>query len=117
MTFIYDAINEILILFKKKFLNKCNKDIKDISAKNEEFIKYYLNNVLEYSFGICGLEIIRRTTGCARVKEIEAVADGKKRADIEYSLLKIGKECIMQREKLIKVADFTKFVDLAIQLG
>ena len=114
LTFIYDAINEILILFKKKFLNKCNKDIKDISAKNEEFIKYYLNNVLEYSFGICGLEIIRRTTGCARVKEIESVADEKKRADIEYSLLKIGKECIMQRERLIKVADFTKFVDSAI---
>ena len=110
MRFIYNAINDIIKLFKKKFLIKFKKDIKDISAKNEEFKKYYLDNVLKYSFGICGLEIIRRTTGCARVKEIESVSDEKKRADIEYNLLKIGKECIMQREKLIKVADFTKWL-------
>ena len=110
MRFIYNAINDIIKLFKKKFLIKFKKDIKDISAKNEEFKKYYLDNVLKYSFGICGLEIIRRTTGCARVKEIESVSDEKKRADIEYSLLKIGKEVIMQREKLIKVADFTKWL-------
>lgn len=110
MRFIYNAINDIIKLFKKKFLIKFKKDIKDISAKNEDFKKYYLDNVLEYSFGICGLEIIRRTTGCARVKEIESVSDEKKRADIEYSLLKIGKEVIMQREKLIKVADFTKWL-------
>ena len=110
MRFIYNAINDIIKLFKKKFLIKFKKDIKDISAKNEEFINYYLNNVLEYSFGICGLEIIRRTTGCARVKEIESVSDEKKRADIEYSLLKIGKEVIIQREKLIKVADFTNWL-------
>lgn len=110
MRFIYNAINDIIKLFKKKFLIKFKKDIKDISAKNEEFKKYYLDNVLKYSFGICGLEIIRRTTGCARVKEIESVSDEKKRADIEYSLLKIGKEVIMQREKLIKVADFTNWL-------
>ncbi|WP_302272740.1 hypothetical protein [Brachyspira aalborgi] len=108
--FIYNTINDIIKLFKKKFLIKFKKDIKDISAKNEDFKKYYLDNVLKYSFGICGLEIIRRTTGCARVKEIESVADEKKRADIEYSLLKIGKEVIMQREKLIKVADFTNWL-------
>ena len=110
MRFIYNAINDIIKLFKKKFLIKFKKDIRDISAKNEEFKKYYLDNVLKYSFGICGLEIIRRTTGCARVKEIESVSDEKKRADIEYSLLKIGKEVIMQREKLIKVADFTNWL-------
>lgn len=110
MRFIYNAINDIIKLFKKKFLIKFKKDIKDISAKNEEFKKYYLDNVLKYSFGICGLEIIRRTTGCARVKEIESVSDEKKRADIEYSLLKIGKEVIIQREKLIKVADFTNWL-------
>ena len=110
MRFIYNAINDIIKLFKKKFLIKFKKDIKDTSAKNEEFKKYYLDNVLKYSLGICGLEIIRRTTGCARVKEIESVSDEKKRADIEYSLLKIGKEVIMQREKLIKVADFTKWL-------
>ena len=110
MRFIYNAINDIIKLFKKKFLIKFKKDIRDISAKNEEFKKYYLDNVLKYSFGICGLEIIRRTTGCARVKEIESVSDEKKRADIEYNLLKIGKEVIMQREKLIKVADFTNWL-------
>lgn len=110
MRFIYNAINDIIKLFKKKFLIKFKKDIKDISAKSEEFKKYYLDNVLKYSFGICGLEIIRRTTGCARVKEIESVSDEKKRADIEYNLLKIGKEVIMQREKLIRVADFTNWL-------
>lgn len=116
ISFIYKAVNDILKLFKEKFVNKFYKDVKDISVKNEEFIKYYLNNVIEYSFGICGLEIIRRTTGCARVKEIESVKDKKKRADMEYILLKIGKECIMQRDKLINIKDFMKFVELTIKL-
>lgn len=116
LAFIYNSVNEILKLFKSKFLNKCNKDIIDISAKNEKFIKYYLNNVIKYSFGICGLEIIRRTTGCARVKEIESVTDDKKRAKIEYTLLKIGKECIMKRDELTNVKNFMKFVDFAIRL-
>lgn len=71
---------------------------------------------MKYSFGICGLEIIRRTTGCARVKEIESVADDKKRAKIEYTLLKIGKECIMKRDELTNVKNFMKFVDFAIKI-
>lgn len=116
ISFIYKAVNDILKLFKEKFVNKFYKDVKDISVKNEEFIKYYLNNVIEYSFGICGLEIIRRTTGSARVKEIESVKDKRKRADMEYILLKIGKECIMQRDKLVNVKDFMKFVELTIKL-
>lgn len=116
ISFIYKAVNDILKLFKEKFLNKFYKDVMDISVKNDKFIKYYLNNVIEYSFGICGLEIIRRTTGSARVKEIESVKDKRKRADMEYILLKIGKECIMQRDKLVNVKDFMKFVELTIKL-
>ena len=71
--------------------------------------------VLKTTFGICGLEILRRTTGCAKVKEIESVNDKETRRNIEYILLNIGIECIMYRDKLAEEEKFMKFIDNIIQ--
>ncbi len=97
MSFLFAVINDILRLFKNKFISKFINDINDISAKNEDFIEYYMLDVLKTSFGICGLEILRRTTGCARVKEIESIDDDEIRKNVEYTLLNIGIECIIYK--------------------
>ncbi len=111
MSFLFAVINDILRLFKNKFISKFINDINDISAKNEDFIEYYMLDVLKTSFGICGLEILRRTTGCARVKEIESIDDDEIRKNVEYTLLNIGIECIINRDRLPNEEKFMKFID------
>ena len=110
-SFLFKVIDDILRLFKNKFIAKFINETNDISAKNTDFIEYYLFEVLKTAFGICGLEILRRTTGCARVKEIESISDDETRRNVEYTLLSIGIECVTYRDRLADEEKFMKFVD------
>lgn len=115
-SFLFVVIDDIIRLFKNKFITKFIHETNDISVKNnEDFIEFYLLEVLKTAFGICGLEILRRTTGCAKVKEIESVNDKETRRNIEYILLNIGIECITYRDKLAEEEKFMKFIDNIIQ--
>ena len=114
-SFLYKVIDDIIVLFKNKFITKFIHDTNDISVKNDDFIEFYLLEILKTSFGVCGLEVLRRTTGCAKVKEIESVHDAEIRRNIEYTLLNIGIECIMYRDKLAYEDKFMKFIDNIIQ--
>lgn len=114
-SFLLVVIDDILKLFKNKFITKFLHDTNDISVQNDDFIEYYLLEVLKTAFGICGLEILRRTTGCARVKEIESVRDEEIKKNIEYTLLNIGIECLTYRDRLSEEEKFMKFIDNIIQ--
>ena len=111
ISFLFKVIDDILRLFKNKFIAKFLNESNDISVQNDYFIEYYLLEVLKTGFGICGLELLRRTTGCARVKEIESVSDDDIRRNIEYTLLNIGIECLSYRDRLSEEEKFMKFVD------
>lgn len=114
-SFLYKVIDDIIKLFKDKFITKFIHESIDISVQNDGFIEFYLLEVLKTSYGICGLEILRRTTGCAKVKEIESVTDEDTRKKMEYILLNLGIECIMYRDKLSEEDKFMKFIDNVIQ--
>lgn len=111
ISFLYRLIDDIIIIFKNKFISKFLHDTIDETVRNEYFIEHYLIDALKTSFGVCGLEIIRRTTGCAKVKEIESVTDNKIRKNIEYSLLNIGIECIINRDKFSKEEKIMHIID------
>ena len=114
-SFLYKVIDDIIKLFKDKFITKFIHESIDVSVQNDGFIEFYLLEVLKTSYGICGLEILRRTTGCAKVKEIESVTDEDTRKKMEYILLNLGIECIMYRDKLSEEDKFMKFIDSVIQ--
>lgn len=114
-SFLYKVIDDIIKLFKDKFITKFIHDSIDVSVKNDGFIEFYLLEILKTSFGICGLEILRRTTGCARVKEIESVTDDDARKKIEYILLNLGIECVTYRDKLSEEDMFMRFIYNVIQ--
>ncbi|MEI0563091.1 S-methyl-5-thioribose kinase [Brachyspira pulli] len=114
-SFLYKVIDDIIKLFKDKFITKFIHESIDVSVQNDGFIEFYLLEVLKTSYGICGLEILRRTTGCAKVKEIESVTDEDTRKKMEYILLNLGIECIIYRDKLSEEDKFMKFVDNVIQ--
>lgn len=114
-SFLYKVIDDIIKLFKDKFITKFIHESIDVSVQNDGFIEFYLLEVLKTSYGICGLEILRRTTGCAKVKEIESVTDEDTRKKMEYILLNLGIECIIYRDKLSEEDKFMKFIDNVIQ--
>ena len=114
-SFLYKVIDDIIKLFKDKFITKFIHESIDVSVQSDGFIEFYLLEVLKTSYGICGLEILRRTTGCAKVKEIESVTDEDTRKKMEYILLNLGIECIMYRDKLSEEDKFMKFIDNVIQ--
>ncbi|WP_297297324.1 S-methyl-5-thioribose kinase [uncultured Brachyspira sp.] len=114
-SFLYKVIDDIIKLFKDKFITKFIHESIDVSVQSDGFIEFYLLEVLKTSYGICGLEILRRTTGCAKVKEIESVTDEDTRKKMEYILLNLGMECIIYRDKLSEEDKFMKFIDNVIQ--
>ncbi|XBX10660.1 hypothetical protein QMP26_41735 (plasmid) [Enterocloster clostridioformis] len=48
------------------------------------------------------MEIIRRSIGVARTKDIQGIADPGKRAEAERKLIETGIELVMQRELYFK---------------
>lgn len=115
ISFLENTIIDIISLFKSKFLEKFKNDVKDPLAKSRHFIDVYLQRVIETGAGICGLELIRRTTGCAKVKEIESVEDDKTKENIEISLLKIGKLCVLKRKEIFEDESFIYRISKVIE--
>ena len=68
--------------------------------KSDAFKHYYLQTILGDTSGYAGTEIIRRTVGVAKVKEIQAVNDDIIKPQLERVLIKIGQEFILNRNNL-----------------
>ena len=59
----------------------------------------YLQTILSDTSGYAGTEIIRRTVGVAKVKDIQVV-DDKIKPLLERTLIRIGQELILNRTQL-----------------
>lgn len=97
---ISGTIFTIFNLFIDKFRNKYNKLVKDPMYTNEEFMEWYLSEVLADSLGYAGLEIIRRVVGDAKVMEITSITDTEKRVIVERELIEKGIELIKKRYEI-----------------
>lgn len=100
LKWLENTIMEIFDMFKEKFKLKYEKEVKDLIYKNQEFKKWYLNNILSDTVGMAGLEIIRRVVGDAKVSEVTSVIDIEKRILIERELIEIGIKFIKERGKI-----------------
>jgi 5-methylthioribose kinase len=66
---------------------------------NDAFKQHYLQTILSDTSGYAGTEIIRRTVGVAKVKDIQVV-DDKIKPLLERTLIRIGQELILNRTQL-----------------
>ncbi|MGL5750752.1 MAG: S-methyl-5-thioribose kinase, partial [Paraclostridium sp.] len=98
LTWISKTIEDITDMFIYK-LDKKFDEIVTFDLYNEEFKRYYIDNVLADSIGFAGTEIIRRVVGDTKVIEITSVEDIEKRVFMERTLIKLGISLIMNRER------------------
>lgn len=72
------------------------------------FIASYINEVMADTLGYAGTEIIRRTIGDSKVKEVSTAPLGEKRINMERCLLRLGMIFITRRYELISGKDLIK---------
>lgn len=107
---IEGTVENIIDFFIDKYNSNYDQDVMEPMAKNEIFKQYYLLNILSDTAAYAGTEIIRRTVGVAKVKEIEMVIDDKVRPNLERILLNIGKDFILKRNELKNGSEFVGIV-------
>lgn len=102
-----EASEQIIDLFKEKFLCRFDETVTEPMAKTGGFKEYYLDEVLADTAGYAGTELIRRTVGMAQVKDITSIQDEEKRTFAERVNILCAKDLIMNRYKFKTGADFT----------
>jgi 5-methylthioribose kinase len=108
---ILNSIEEIYSKFEKKFLelwsqypNSALLKIGFIEKKElDEFKKDFMKNIFSQSIGFAGCKIARRVFGIAGVEEIRGIKDKEKRKKAELMALRIGKDLILNYEKIESV--------------
>ena len=90
---IYNQVKEKL---EQGFKEKVTLDI----YQNPLFVENYISEVMADTLGYAGTEIIRRTIGDSKVKEISTAPLGEKRVAMERSLLQLGESLITKRYEL-----------------
>lgn len=103
------TIENIVELFKDKFVKLYKEIVTDVMAKEEYFMEWYLDSILSDAAGSAGLEIIRRVVGDSKVIDITNIEDIDKRIEAERLLILSGKEFIINRNK-IKTGE--KYIDI-----
>ncbi|RXM75235.1 S-methyl-5-thioribose kinase [Clostridium tetani] len=97
---IEKTIENILELFKEKFIKKYKEIVTDIMAKEEYYMNWYLDSILSDTAGQAGLEIIRRVVGDSKVLDITSITDINKRVKAERILILSAKTFIKNRHKI-----------------
>jgi len=97
---------EVIELFKSKFIAEYRKKVTDLMAKTEGFAEYYLDTIIADTAAGAGTELVRRTVGMAQVKDVTTIADKKKRIRAERINILCAKDLIMNRSKIKTGKDF-----------
>lgn len=116
LVYLENTIVDIVELFKEKFKVLYMDIVRDIMAKQDGYMEWYLDNILTDTCGVAGLEIIRRTVGDAKVADITSIGDIEKRVKAERILLLLGKSLILNREEIKVGRDYINSLKEAIEI-
>ncbi len=90
------TIFNIPILFSKKCKLLWEKYSNEKLLKNNKFMNYYIENIIEDSLAYAGTEIIRRTVGDAKVLELTSLENSEKKLQLEKKLINKAISMIMK---------------------
>lgn len=96
-------IRSILRIFTEETIGQKRQPGKD--AFEKELNQWYIRNILADSAGYCGMEIIRRVLGVAKVKDVQSL-ERQKRCRAERMLLEKGIDLVINRKSYTKASDF-----------
>ncbi|UTH02271.1 S-methyl-5-thioribose kinase [Macrococcoides canis] len=97
---VAQSIDECIQTFKSQSLAILNKDTRDVALKNHSTFIKYIHSILIDAYTVCGLEIIRRIVGLAKVSDITNL-DDTIRVPTEVQLLKFAKSLILHPEEAV----------------
>lgn len=110
-----NTVGGIVDLFIDKYNLNYDQDVIEPMAKSTNFKQYYLQTILSDTAAYAGTEIIRRTVGVSKVREVEMVTDEMKRANLERILINIGKDLIINRNEMKNGQQFIEIVNNSIE--
>lgn len=91
------TIAEVVDLFAAKSLQILKEQATDVMARTKGFAEWFIDGILSDAAGVAGLELNRRIVGSAKVKDIDGIADGAKKAYAERICVLAAKRFIMGR--------------------
>jgi 5-methylthioribose kinase len=110
LEYLENTIEDIIDLFKKKFLRAWEEKATEQTARYDGFKEYYLDAVLRDTAAVTGLELCRRIIGLASVKDVTSIEEYSSRAAAEKICLAAGKMFIMDRESFKTGEDFVRIL-------
>ena len=111
LNYLETTIAEIVDKFTGKFGRAYDEKVIDPMAKNPLYKKWMIASILEDAAGMAGTEIIRRTIGDSKVKEIESIESIEARVYMDKFLILLGKSLIKDRYKIKTGKDYVALID------
>jgi 5-methylthioribose kinase len=102
VNWLEQTIKDVLDLFIEKFSKSWDEYVTDIMAKEPGFKQWYIDQILESTAGVTGLELTRRIIGLAKVKDITSISDPNDRVRAERICLTLAKKLIKNRDTFKK---------------
>lgn len=110
LSYLRTTIQEVIDLFKEKFVVTFDKNATEQVSRYEGFKEYYLDSILKDTAAVTGLELCRRIIGLASVKDITSIEDPDKRLEAEKICLLSGKKFILERETIKSGKDYVNII-------
>ena len=111
LNYLEITIADIVDKFTEKFGRAYDEKVIDPMAKNPLYKKWMIASILEDAAGMAGTEIIRRTIGDSKVKEIESIGSIEDRVYMDKFLILLGKSLIKDRYKIKTGKDYVALID------
>lgn len=111
LNYLETTIAEIMDKFTEKFGRAYDEKVIDPMAKNPLYKRWMIASILEDAAGMAGTEIIRRTIGDSKVKEIESIESIEARVYMDKFLILLGKSLIKDRYKIKTGKDYVALID------
>lgn len=111
LNYLETTIAEIVDKFTGKFGRAYDEKVIDPMAKNPLYKRWMIASILEDAAGMAGTEIIRRTIGDSKVKEIESIESIEARVYMDKFLILLGKSLIKDRYKIKTGKDYVALID------
>ena len=111
LNYLEITIADIVDKFTEKFGRAYDEKVIDPMAKNPLYKKWMIASILEDAAGMAGTEVIRRTIGDSKVKEIESIESVDARVYMDKFLILLGKSLIKDRYKIKTGKDYVALID------
>lgn len=117
MNYIKDTIAFIIDRFKNDGLRMLKKYATDRTVMIDGYFEYYINRILIDTAIMTGTELIRRTVGDAKVKDIQTIKNKNEKLSAERDCIIIAKRIMKNANLFTNGKEYIKFLNEYEEIG